>query len=117
MDDAVLELSRRAGIDPYFLAYSLQSYAESEQLDEDAFAAQLGTTIEGLGRIRLCPSPRADWFSEDVERIAAKFQVNRETLLKIARFGQVVAQLRGDTEAKLTEPASVFLAARDRPPS
>ena len=51
-----------------------------------------------------------------MDRIAAKFGVNRDALARAARHGQVVAAMRAATTPN-EDPAGAFLAARDRPPA
>jgi hypothetical protein len=117
MSDAAVRLGRRAGIDPHFLAFALTEFAAAERLDDPAAAALLGTTVEVLARLRLCPAPRPDpaGFADDIERLAARFDLNREALIRVARFGQVIATLRPDPAAADPEPVPPFLAARDQP--
>lgn len=123
MTDAVIETARRAGVDPFFLAYALAEYARRESLDEAALAAALGATPETLASARLCRMPRADpaGFREDVDRVAAKFGLDRDRLAAMAKYGQVTASLAADPTADLgtapSESAAPFLAARDRGPS
>jgi hypothetical protein len=115
MNESVVRLANRAGVDPFFLAFALAEYAAGERLDEAALATALGTTPDVLPHVRLCRSPRsdADGFREDVDRIAAKFGLNRDVLATAARHGQVVAAMRA-AAAEATE-AGFLLAARDRP--
>jgi hypothetical protein len=115
MNESVARLASRAGVDPYFLAFALAEYAAAERLDEAALAHVLGTTPDVLPHVRLCRTPRtdADGFREDVDRIAAKFGLNRDVLAAAARHGQVVAAMRA-AAADPTE-AGYLLAARDRP--
>ena len=111
MHDAVVELARRAAADPHFLAFALAEYAGREVLDEAGLMATLGATAEALASARLCRTPRPDpaGFRADVDRIAAKFGLNRDALAKAARHGLVVADLR-----RAAAEAAPFLAARDR---
>lgn len=115
MRDSVIELARRAEADPHFLAFALAEYAASEGLDEPALLVALGATPGTLASARLCRMPRADedGFREDVDRIAAKFALNRDLLAKAARRGQVVAKVRRGADAAPSEPG-VFIAARDK---
>ena len=117
MTDAVMTLAARASCDPHFLAFAFAEYAESEGLDETGLLALLGVTPEGLASARLCRMPRPDpaGFREDVDRIAAKFGLSRDTLAVVARCGQVVAEFRRAAEELPTESAAPLLAARDRP--
>jgi hypothetical protein len=116
MTDDVLRTARRAGLDPYFLAFALAHYAEEKRMDEPALTAALGATVDTLAHARLCRMPRTDpaGFQEDVARIAAKFGLNREVLAKAVRHGQVVAEHRSDPAAMTPEEITAFLAARDK---
>lgn len=115
MTDAADRLGRRASLDPHFLAFALKEFAESERLAEDALAGFLKTTLEGLARLRLCPAPRPDdeHFAADVDRLAAKFELDRDALARIAKFGLVLSEVRPDPDASGSETVAPFLAARD----
>lgn len=116
MDDMVIRAARRAGVDPFFLAFALKQYAEEQQMDEPALTAALGATPDTLAHARLCKMPRTDpaGLKEDVDRIAAKFGLNRGVLLLAARCGQVAAVHRAAVEQGVPEDAAPMLAARDR---
>ena len=118
MSESVARLANRVAVDPFFLAFALAEYATAEKLDEAGLAAALGTTPEALPHVRLCRAPRTDpaGFREDVERVAAKFGLNRDALAVAARHGEVVAAMRAAAEAAPADAGS-FLAARDRRPS
>lgn len=115
MGDAVHDLARRAAVDPHFLAFALAEYAGREALDEAGLRAALGATAETLAAARLCRTPRPDpdGFRADVDRVAAKFGLNRDALAKAVRHGLVVAELRR-AAAESPAEAAAFLAARDR---
>lgn len=115
MHESVVELARRAGCDPHFLAYSLAEYAAANGWDERALGAALGASTEVLAAARLCRAPRAEpaGFREDVDRLAGKFGLDRDALARAARHGQVAARLAGSGGVQ-PEPAPPFLAARDR---
>ena len=115
MNDAVHDLARRAAADPHFLAFALAEYAHRETLDEAGLMVALGATAEALASARLCRTPRPDpdGFRADIDRIAAKFGLNRDVLAKAARHGLVVAELRR-AAAESPAVAAPFLAARDR---
>jgi hypothetical protein len=118
MDEMVIRAARRAALDPYFLAFALARYAEEQQMDEPALSAALGATPDTLAHARLCRMPRTDpaGLREDVNRIAAKFGLNRGVLLLAARCGQVAAVHRAAVEQGVPEDAAPLLAARDREP-
>ncbi len=115
MNESVVRLTKRAAVDPYFLAFALTEYAAAGELSDDALAAALGTTPNVLAHVRLCPAPRADTegFGADVERVATKFGLNRDVLTAAARLGHTVATMRAAAEEN-PEAAGKLLAARDR---
>jgi len=117
MTDAVRTLAARAGTDPHFLAFAVAEYAAAEGLDEAGVLARLAATPDGLASARLCrmPRPAPVGFNEDVDRIAAKFGLDRDALAAVAKHGQVVADLRRAVEDQPAESAAPVLAARDRP--
>src|SRR5262245_42774064 len=102
-------LAKRAESDLFFLGSLLKSFATSEQLDEAALAKKLECTMETLTMLRLCRAPHADSFKDDIYKIAAKFEVDRDTLAQAARRGQVLLQIRRDTPSDI----GFMLAARD----
>jgi hypothetical protein len=116
MDEMVIRTARRAAVDPHFLAFALGRYAEEQQMDEPALSAALGATPETLAHARLCKMPRTDpaGLREDVDRIAAKFGLNRGVLTLAVRCGQVAAVHMSAVERGVPEDAAPMLAARDR---
>lgn len=116
MTDAVIRTARRAGDDPHFLAFALARYAEEQLMDEPALAEALAATPETLAHARLCKMPRTDpdGLREDVDRIAAKFGLNRAVLAKAVRAGEVAVAHREAAERDVPESATPMLAARDR---
>lgn len=116
MTDDVIRTARRAGIDPFFLGFALHEYASLELLDETTLMTALNATPETLAHARLCRMPRSDsaGFVEDVDRIAAKFGLNRDVLAKAVRHGQVTATVRPEPDQTVSESVAPFLAARDK---
>jgi hypothetical protein len=80
-------LARRVSDDPFFLASVLKVYAESEAMDDEQLAAQLGCGTETLVPLRLCrrPRPEPPQFRQDVEVIAARFQIRADVLAGAVR--------------------------------
>src|SRR5689334_9265169 len=115
MDDMVIRAARRAAVDPHFLAFALHQYAEGQQMNEAALMAELGATPETLAHARLCRTPRTDpdGLREDVDRIAAQFGLNRNTLVKAVRWGEAAVARRAVADQPLPEAAAPLLAARD----
>jgi hypothetical protein len=109
MTNEVELLAKKAESDPFFLGCSLKNYAASERLDDVGLAAKLECTLEALTLLRLCRTPHTDSFKGDLDRIAAKFEVNRDVLGEAARRGQVLLQMRRDAPSD----HGLMLAARD----
>jgi hypothetical protein len=103
------QLAKRAESDPFFLGCSLKNFATSEKLDDAGLAKKLECSMETLTMLRLCRAPHADNFKEDLDKIAAKYEVNREVLAQAARRGQVLLQMRGEAPSD----HGFMLAARD----
>ena len=116
MTDDVIRTARRAGIDPFFLAFALARYAEEKRMDDAALTDALGATPDTLAHARLCRMPRTDpaGFQEDVARIANKFGLNPVVLAEAVRHGQVVVEHLPDPAAMTPEELGVYLAARDK---
>lgn len=116
MDDVVMRAARRAAVDPHFLAFALQQYAEGQQMDEPALLAALGATPETLAHARLCRTPRGDdsTVKHEVARIAATFGLNATVLLRVVRAGEVAVAHRAAAEREMPGTVVPVLAARDR---
>jgi len=104
-------LIRRVEADPFFLAFTLRAYAESEGLADRELAEQLGCPVEALDAVRLCRRPRPDaGFRQDVTRIAERFGLRVGELARIVRQADALTALR----AEATGGSGVLRAARDR---
>lgn len=116
MDEMVIRATRRAALDTHFLAFALARYAEEQQMDEPALAAALGATPETLAHARLCRMPRTDpaGLREDVDRIAAKFGLNRGVLAMAVRAGEAAVDQSVAADRAVPESVTPMLAARDR---
>lgn len=112
---SVEALADTAAVDPYFLSFAVAAFAAATDADLAAVAGRLGTTPAVLAHVRLCPSPRSDaaGFRDDIDRIAAKFSLDRDALAAIARHGQVVAAMRSAPDPDAAA-AGLVVAARDR---
>ena len=110
MIDRIDAFARRLRSDPFFLASALEDYAGSEHLDGAGLAAVLGCRVANLGALGLCRRPRSDrqHFTDDVRRIAVRFDVAEDRLAEVVRRSDVLTALR---EA---ESEDVMAAARDR---
>jgi hypothetical protein len=113
MSDALRHLAARVAADPFFLAHSLDEYARSEGLGDDALAARLGCRAGDLAPLRLCRAPRAEpsEFRADVAAVAERFHLDAAQLAEAVRLGQGLARLR-----QAAQPAGqpgYLLAARD----
>jgi hypothetical protein len=112
MASRLAALGQRVRDDPFFLASVLDVYAESEAMEDDQLAAQLGCATETLVPLRLCRRPRPDppHFRQDVEVIAERFGLRADVLVTaVRRADAVLALRRGAAGAEGT-----LMAARDR---
>lgn len=112
-DDLLRRAAERAGEDAFFLASLLLPYARAEGLDDAALAARLGCPSAALPRLLLCRRPRQDpaGFRDDVERIAAAFDLDPGNLAASLRLAEALEALRA------AGPAGAegwLAAARDR---
>ena len=91
-------LARRVMQDAFFLAAPLARFAESQQMNDDTLAKYLGCDVGTLIHLRLCrnPDPDPPHFWGDVERIAARFQVDSDTLAEL----QAIEDLLTGTEVE-----------------
>jgi hypothetical protein len=110
MSNHLEHLARRLEDDSFFLACPLRLYAKSEGLSDDGLAARLKCSTESLVSVLLCraPSVEDNSFYEGIERIAAKFSVNAETLAEAVRRGQAIFDM-----ARAANTSNTLLAARD----
>jgi hypothetical protein len=102
-------LAKRVEDDPFFLASALKIYSLSEGLDDPGLATRLGCEMEALALLRLCRSPDASRFREDIDQIVSRYQLDRTALLQAVRLGQTVLQLRRTHAGS----EGTLLAARD----
>jgi hypothetical protein len=98
--------------DSFFLAAVLAVYTESEAMDDEQLAAQLGCTIETLVPLRLCrrPRPQPPEFRQDVEVIADRFHLRADVLAAAVRRADAVSALRRAGDGS----QGTLIAARDR---
>ncbi len=115
MNTPLTRLALRVRSDPFFLASALARYAESQRLDDNALAAQLGCDRNTLTHLRLCrnPDPTPPHFWNDVERIAGRFRLDPDRLAEVVRFGQAILQARLPTDAPASPGAGYLMAARE----
>jgi hypothetical protein len=111
MSDRVEALARRVEDDPDFLASALAAYARAEGLSDVELAKRLGCLLTRLSAIRLCRTPRsaAGQFQQDVDRIAAAFQIDSAVIADAVRLSEALRAL-GATD----ERGGYLMAARDR---
>jgi hypothetical protein len=109
-------LAQTVESDPFFLAAPLRYYADSQQLDDDALAGQLGCDRDTLTRLRLCrnPQPMPPHFWDDVDRIATRFQIDPDRLAEMVRLGQALLQAQPRAGGSVPGPG-FLLAAREEP--
>jgi hypothetical protein len=112
MASALPALAHRVRQDPFFLASALAIYAESEAMDDQQLAKQLGCTVDTLAPVRLCRRPRAEppLFRQDVEMIAARFGLHADVLAAAVRRADAITALRREAEGG----QGALIAARDR---
>jgi hypothetical protein len=112
MSRRIESLARRVESDPFFLAFSLASYAQSEGLNDSALASRLGCDLDRLSRIRLCRRPREDprQFREDIARVAAEFDVSQDVLAQAVRRADALTAFR----RAMSGGEGMLMAARDR---
>ncbi|MBI1915575.1 MAG: hypothetical protein HYS12_12705 [Planctomycetes bacterium] len=110
MSNPLEALARRVEDNPFFLASVLARYAQAERLDDTGLAKTLGCTPETLTALRLCRTPRteAPGFGEDVDCIAARFNLDGDRLAEVVRHGQALEHMAGPSASRGT-----LLAARD----
>jgi hypothetical protein len=111
MNDPVEMMARHAADRPFFLAWLLSAYAQSEGLDDAGLAKALGCSPQTLTMLRLCRAPRTDAaeFREDVRCIAERFAIEPMALAEAVKRGRVVRGMRA-----AAAEAATLMAARDR---
>ena len=115
MKENLEHLARRVADDPFFLAAPVSRYQRAEGVDEAALAARLRCPVETLTHVRLCrnPFPDAPRFWQDVQKIAARFDLDAKALAEIVRYGQSLLRVQGRGAAGTTNPSGFLMAARD----
>lgn len=108
---AIRHMSKRVDHDPFFLAWALRVYAESEAMGDLELASFLGGESDGLPALRLCrrPSSASPAFREELRAIAGRFGLKSEALAEVLRRGEALESLRA------AEGEGLLMAARDRP--
>lgn len=111
MSERVEALARRVEGDPDFLASTLAAYARAEGLSDAELAKRLRCLPTQLSAIRLCRTPRSApaQFQQDVDRIAAAFQIDVGVIAEAVRLAEAL-QVLGD----MNERGGYLMAARDR---
>ncbi|MDT7920761.1 MAG: hypothetical protein RQ868_09250 [Meiothermus sp.] len=107
---AIRHMSKRVGQDPFFLAWALRVYAESEAMGDPELASFLGGETDGLPALRLCrrPSSASPVFREELQTIAGRFGLKIEALAEVLRRAEALESLRA------AEGRGLLMAARDR---
>ena len=103
-NDMLLKISRLASYDPFYLGWHLDRYSEMRGMSIAELGRELGCLPETVNSISLCRAPRSEppHFRSDIERVADRFQVRSDRLMRILRYVQIESN------------ESVLLAARDR---
>jgi hypothetical protein len=111
MPDPFQALAARAEDKPFFMAWLLAAYAQSEGLDDAGLAAALGCSREEVVMLRLCRAPRTDpaEFWDDVVCIAERFGLSPERLAEAVKRGRVVRRFQSVDQSV----GGSLMAARD----
>jgi hypothetical protein len=88
----LIRAGQRAARYPFFLAYQLACYQQDHKLSDKQLAEVLECSLENLARLRLCRAPRNEHFEADIQRIAARAQVNAAILVTILQQGSELDQ-------------------------
>jgi DNA-binding transcriptional regulator YdaS (Cro superfamily) len=106
---------------PEFLGYWLDLYRETEGLEAAALARHLGCEVEVLDQLALCLRPVPERRAQAMERLAARFGVDRKRLAAVLLQAEAYARAReiSDAPSRAGAPAAegspvVFAAASDR---
>jgi hypothetical protein len=113
--EALSRAARRAGQQPFFLAYVFHQYREANTLDEPALANLLGCSVDALPRLALCRRPMGDTsaFRTDIDHLAERFRLNGEQLAAVVRQVDALEAIR--SQMKETQASyGTLRAARDR---
>ena len=99
-----LKIARLASDDPFYLGWHLARYSEMRGMSMTELGRELGCLPEAVNSISMCRAPRSEppHFRSDIERVADRFQVKADRLMRIVRYVQIEAD------------ESIPLAARDR---
>ncbi len=102
--ETLLKISSLASRDAFYLGWHLARYSEMKGMSMAEVSEELGCLPETISSISLCRAPRAEppRFQNDIERVAERFQVRADRLMRIVRYAQVASE------------ESTLLAARDR---
>lgn len=113
--EALARAARRAGQQPFFLAYVFRHYQEANTLDEPGLASLLGCSVDALPRLALCRRPIGDAsaFRTDIDHLAKRFRLNGEQLAAMVRQVDALEAIR--SQLKETQAYyGTLRAARDR---
>lgn len=102
--ETVRKLSLLASREPFYLGWYFATYAEMMSVEIADVAGELGCLPEVMNAMSLCRAPRSEppHFREDIEAVAARFQVRAARLANLVRQVQFVSD------------EGMLLAARDR---
>lgn len=104
--------ARRSSERPWTLGSALDEYRGIEKLTDEQLSDRLGCSISVLAWLSLCRRPAPEHFSDDILKIAERFQIEAPKLAQILRHVDVVTVLRRPDSSQ--EDESLLLAARDR---
>jgi hypothetical protein len=114
MNEELGRFAEKAKSNAYFLAATLQIFAQSREFDDAKLCEYLQCDSQTLLNLRLCRTPRldAEGFQRDIEQICQRFGVHSKMLAKMVREVQAILPFR---ESQVASNPEFLLAARDAP--
>ena len=111
-DRLLRRAAERAAREPFYLASVLLPYAQAEGLDDAGLAARVGCAADRLPAMLLCRRPAGEGavFRDDVEAIAARFDLSAVRLARVIRSADALVALGG---AEVAAARTLLTAARD----
>lgn len=104
----------RAKNHPGYLGWIFARYMAIEKISEHGLLRLLGSSVLDLSRLGLCLRPRQDHFANDIEQIAAKFNLESAALANVVRLVESVHAMETLTSQTVSADSGVLMAARAR---
>jgi hypothetical protein len=104
-DDALIQLAKRLGDDPAYIAWLIQLILEISPQTWEELAARLALSPRQLAMLALCRRPSEQKFADEVRQIAAYVEMD---VFKLAAFLR-----EWETLDTFRNPGSSQMAARD----